>query len=221
MSRSLHTEPKDRIAVRRLIDPHSPRSELRWSAAVRKAGCADAPEHGALRLPRVTVVPSRPGHLHPASRADVVRLMHVAGPETVYGLRSIELKPSGQAARMTRLHAFARLTPPGRIVLFEVPCSPWMLRGRLPAPIHTRLASSGAEVVYTSATDTSVVAWPAGALRRFMLLDVLLHEIGHHVLQHHKGKRLATIARTRDHEAFAEGYAARLRARCAATLDLP
>jgi hypothetical protein len=40
-----------------------------------------------------------------------------------------------------------------------------------------------------------------------MLFDVLLHEIGHHVLQHGKGKRLVRIARTRDHEAFATRFA--------------
>ena len=45
-----------------------------------------------------------------------------------------------------------------------------------------------------------------------MLRDVLLHEIGHHVLQHGKGKRGVRIARTRDHEAFATRFALGLRA---------
>jgi hypothetical protein len=46
-------------------------------------------------------------------------------------------------------------------------------------------------------------------LRKFVLCDVLLHELGHHRLQHEKGKRLARIARTRDHEAYATRIARR------------
>jgi hypothetical protein len=45
-----------------------------------------------------------------------------------------------------------------------------------------------------------------------MLEEVLLHEIGHHVLQHHTGKRPVRIARTRDHEAFAAAFAEKERA---------
>jgi len=43
-------------------------------------------------------------------------------------------------------------------------------------------------------------------LRQFMLREIFLHEMGHHVLQHYKGKRLARVARTRDHEAFANRF---------------
>jgi Zn-dependent peptidase ImmA (M78 family) len=42
---------------------------------------------------------------------------------------------------------------------------------------------------------------------------VLLHEIGHHILQQHKGKRRPRIARTRDHEAFAARFAEKHRAK--------
>jgi Zn-dependent peptidase ImmA (M78 family) len=45
-----------------------------------------------------------------------------------------------------------------------------------------------------------------------MLEEILLHELGHHVLQHEKGKRPERIARTRDHEAFARRFARQLRA---------
>jgi Zn-dependent peptidase ImmA (M78 family) len=44
-----------------------------------------------------------------------------------------------------------------------------------------------------------------------MLFDVLMHEVGHHLIQHHKGKRQARVARTRDHEAFADAFARRWR----------
>jgi Zn-dependent peptidase ImmA (M78 family) len=55
------------------------------------------------------------------------------------------------------------------------------------------------------------VDWPADTLRRFMLEEVLMHELGHHVLQHHKAKRLARIARTKDHETSATLFAIRQR----------
>jgi hypothetical protein len=48
-----------------------------------------------------------------------------------------------------------------------------------------------------------------------MLEEVLLHELGHHVLQYHKGKRLARIARTKDHETFAALFAKRQKSRLA------
>ena len=57
------------------------------------------------------------------------------------------------------------------------------------------------------------MSWPGETLKEFMLLDVLLHEIGHHVLQHYKGKQRVRIARTRDHEAFASAFAERCRRR--------
>jgi len=58
----------------------------------------------------------------------------------------------------------------------------------------------------------TLVDWPQDTLWRFMLEEVLLHELGHHVLQHHKGKRPERIARTRDHEAFAARFAEKQRA---------
>jgi hypothetical protein len=40
-----------------------------------------------------------------------------------------------------------------------------------------------------------------------MLVDGLMHEIGHHLIQHHKGKRLARVMRTADHERRAKQFA--------------
>jgi hypothetical protein len=56
---------------------------------------------------------------------------------------------------------------------------------------------------------TTVVDWPTDTLRRFILEEILPHELGHHVLQHHKAKRLDRIARTKDHEAFAALFSMR------------
>ena len=75
------------------------------------------------------------------------------------------------------------------------------------------LASAGALVTAYLDLGVTLIHWPEHSLRRFMLFDVLLHEIGHHVLQHNKGKRLVRIARTRDHEAYATRFAAKWRGR--------
>jgi hypothetical protein len=57
-----------------------------------------------------------------------------------------------------------------------------------------------------------LVHWPEGSLRAFFLFDVLLHELGHHRVQHEKGKRAARTRRTSDHEQAASVWAARWRA---------
>jgi hypothetical protein len=66
----------------------------------------------------------------------------------------------------------------------------------------------------------TIVSWPSTTLRAFMLFDVLMHEIGHHLIQHYKGKRPARVARTRDHEAFADAFAQRCRSLHAHALGL-
>ncbi|MET8912418.1 hypothetical protein [Micromonospora sp. NPDC004551] len=48
----------------------------------------------------------------------------------------------------------------------------------------------------------------AAALRDFMRFDVLLHELGHHVLQH-RSRKAGGVQRRSDHERFAEAFVAR------------
>jgi hypothetical protein len=48
----------------------------------------------------------------------------------------------------------------------------------------------------------------AAALRDFMRFDVLLHELGHHVLQH-RARKVGSVRRRSDHERFAELFARR------------
>ncbi len=164
----------------------------------------------SLSLPRLRVQDPRRGCIHPATRTDVLALLEFFGAEVAYGLRSIELVRSrGDAVGGLLL---GTLLVPGRIVLYDQPPSPWLLPGRLPTQQLERLEAAGAEVERTGCGRTHVT-WPGETLKEFMLLDVLLHEIGHHVLQHHKGKRRARIARTRDHEAYARAFAQRCRVR--------
>jgi hypothetical protein len=72
-----------------------------------------------------------------------------------------------------------------------------------------RFERAGALVSLLPGAATTLVNWPADTLQRFMLEEVLLHELGHHVLQHNKAKRRPRIARTRDHEAFASLFTKR------------
>jgi hypothetical protein len=57
----------------------------------------------------------------------------------------------------------------------------------------------------------TTVDWPGDTLRDFVLFDVLMHEIGHHIVQQYTGNRAGRVMRTRDHEAFAERFARRCR----------
>ncbi len=88
---------------------------------------------------------------------------------------------------------------------------PWRLPGRLPAKQRRRLQRAGAVVEVPPPGLQTLVAWPDRSLRDFMLFDVLMHEVGHHLIQHYKGKRHVRQARTKDHEAFAEHFARRCR----------
>jgi hypothetical protein len=100
---------------------------------------------------------------------------------------------------------------PGRIVLFDQPQSPWTIPRNLNAATVHRLNTAGAVVQSVAGGLQTSVWWPGTTLRDFMLFDVLMHEVGHHLLQHHKGKRLVRIARTADQEAVADAFARRCR----------
>jgi hypothetical protein len=220
MSRSKHTNPPRIRAPHRVRAPEEARGDGDASAhhalarALKELGvCLDglparSGHEEPAPLPRLRVARPREGYHHPAARADVVRLLRFFGEPCTYGLRSIELV-RGEAGAPADDLRFGRLLVPGRILLYEQPLPPWVLLGRLPATEAERLRAAGA-LVEEDALQT-VVAWPGQALREFMLFDVLMHEIGHHMIQQYKGKRPARVVRTRDHEAFAAHFARRCR----------
>jgi len=150
----------------------------------------------------VTGAAARPGRLHPASRRDVLRFLRLLDPDLLYGVREIALVRAPAEAGAAGLF-FGRFVSTGRIELFEQPAPPWFVRGRLPAAETRRLLHAGASVRVDNALGTTWIDWRPAALRKFFLREVLLHELGHHRLQHEKGKRPIRIARTRDHEAYA------------------
>ena len=159
--------------------------------------------------PRILIQKPSPSFCHPATRTDIRDLLRAIGPIALYGLRTVELICGPSDGSLV----FGRYEAPGRILLFHQPVAPWRLSGTLKRLEARRLKRAGAIVRPQPGAGATSVDWPADTLRQFMLEDVLLHELGHHVLQQHKGKRPVRIARTKDHEAFAARFAARQRLR--------
>jgi hypothetical protein len=156
-------------------------------------------------LIRIVVSKPQPGFHHPASKREVLSMLKSIGPSASYGLRSIELK--GSALATNSRPVFGRYCVPGRIILFAQPAGQWRVNGVLKADLVRQMERAGARLTRLADIGVTLVDWAPGALKRFMLEEVLLHELGHHVLQHYKGKRRARVARTRDHEAFAARFA--------------
>jgi len=154
----------------------------------------------------VRVRSPRPGFVHPAGPADVIRVLTFFGSVATYGLRGIELRqhPASGAAP-----AVAALRVPGIVLLFEQPAPPWVLSGRLTDVTAARLERAGARVAVGPAG--TLVDWPGDTLRDFMLFDGLMHEIGHHTIQHAARKPRTRAMRTADHERRADAYAMRAR----------
>jgi hypothetical protein len=216
MSGSKHTDPIRIRAPRRVRAPGEPRgsrdpsTQQACARALKELGIRIVPDaipesdDEPAPLPRLRVSRPRNGFHHPASRADVARLLRFFGATCTYGLQSIELL-RGEEQSPGAAVCFGRLLVPGRVLLFDQPALPWVLTGRLPMSEAERLRRAGAkieeDVLHTRVT------WPESTLRDFMLFDVLMHEIGHHLVQQYKGKRPARVLRTREHEALADRFA--------------
>ncbi|HEX3723591.1 MAG TPA: hypothetical protein VHV31_12425 [Nitrolancea sp.] len=160
------------------------------------------------RLPRVTATRAPRGWYYPANRSDIVHLLRFFGPEVTYGLKSIELIPAPSLSKRPRLGA---LVVPGQIKLYALRPSPWVLTGTVSNAERQRLTRAGAVVSVVGGGLQTTVDWPGDTLRDFVLFDVLMHEIGHHIVQQYTGNRAGRVLRTRDHEAFAERFARRCR----------
>ena len=222
MSRTKHTVPRRIRAAKRVRAPYEPRgyadesSRHLFARALKESGIVPevfpvaGRDQGPAPLPRLIVKRPRSGCFHPASKAEILELLRFFGEECIYGLRTIELLQSGRGYRGGEV-LFGTLLVPGRIVLYEQPFSPWLLPGRLSAKEQEKVCRAGASVESIIETTQTIVSWPGDTLRDFMLFDVLMHEIGHHLLQHYKGKRRQRVARTTDHEAVAERFAMRCR----------
>jgi hypothetical protein len=159
------------------------------------------------------------GFHHAASLADVRAALQVLGVSAWYGLRQIRLV-SQPVSQHTPTLRFGRYAPAGMIDLYPQPPSPWRVHGTLAPAERDWLSAWGATAEQLPSGLHTLVHWPAGALRRYVLLEVLPHEVGHHVLQHERRKTRVRVARTADHEAFADGFAHLHRPALAAALRL-
>lgn len=213
MARSYKNQPRPLLAQRRLAAPFlTVRQEARLRADREVDSEPSTVVSHEFKMPRIMTTPARPGFFHPASARDLHAVLRRLGPVAAYGLRVIALRqrPAGATDVASALR-FGSFEVPGRLILFEQPRAPWQLSGKLASSHAQRLSNHGAAIVYDPTLDRTRIDWAAGSLRRFMLGKVFLHELGHHQLQHHKGKRAARVARRRDHESHAEQVAQRWR----------
>ena len=212
MSRSLQTEPRSIRAVRRTTQPWASRRDETvvqrrqarlLGAAGIEIGQQVESQTDSHRL-RVRTVPARPGFIHPLGAPQIRDALAFFGPIASYGLRSIEMRQATDP-----LHAgipiLAELRVPGVIILYEQAISPWSIPGTLSRRSLERLRDAGAVVEMTS--QAVMVGWPDGTLGEFMLFEGLMHEIGHHLVQHETGQREARVMRTTDHERRARRFA--------------
>jgi hypothetical protein len=211
MTRSLGTDPPDIRAERRIKAPRKRRGqeevarrrvrrlrkELRVEDQERTVSNAGPPHRVD-----IVVVPARRGYFHPLKPAEIRRAFEFFGPLAVYGIRSVEMRPLVQ--RSARGVPIARLQVPGKIVLFEQMHPPWNVRGLAGESID-RLRRAGATV--KEGLGAARVDWTPQALKDFVLFEGLMHEIGHHLIQQHTGKRLVRVMRTANHEHRAAAFA--------------
>lgn len=160
--------------------------------------------------PRLYAQRPRASHSYGITLTDVWRILAFFGVHSFYGLRAISLIQGEDAVPGASLH-LGRLLVPGRIVLYDHRPSPWLLPGRLVLHEQERLRRAGALVELIGAGHHTVVSWPGETLRDFILFDVLMHEVGHHMIQQYTGKYRSRVLRTRDHEAIADRFAAHCR----------
>jgi hypothetical protein len=218
MTRSVHNDPIDIRAARRLTNPYDRRSlgDCRVSQrrtrrtglnrTVLRNGAPGSARSGVTT--RIIYHAPGDGYAHPAGRADVRRFLDQLPARYRYKLHAVELRPvPPDGSPNARL--LGRLLQDGRIILYAQPHSPWVLGGLLTDQEQARLSQAGAEVSMDRRSCLTIVTWPVDRLRDFMLQDVLLHELAHHVLQVRRGTQAIPTTRASDHEAYAIGMTRR------------
>jgi len=169
---------------------------------------AQLPEAGGVsypKLPAIRQAKTRPGYLHPATPTDIVEVIDALGDEVVYGLRSIELAQARPGTRGRLI--FGSFALPDRILLYEVRRPPWTIRASPDPTDIMRMTEAGARVAAEPVAGVTTVEWPGETLKWFFLLDVLLHELGHHHAQQYRRRFRSRALRTKDHEAYAQQFA--------------
>ncbi len=222
MSRSKHTRPNKIRAADRVRAPFEPRGlddtssarlitrELKEDGIILDYDETESDEELDPRLPRVITKRPRPGHFHPASKSDILQVLEFFGEECFYGLKTIKLmQGSATCGNMTLL--MGRLDVPGTIILYDQAISPWPINGTLPKVSKHVLDSAGAKLEICAGGLQTLIHWNGDSLKNFMLFEVLMHEIGHHLIQQFSGKKGVRVARTKDHEHYAKLFAQKCR----------
>ncbi len=220
MSRSKHTRPDRILAASRVRAPHEPRGQddqssfYRLARVLKESGIIveqlNSSESGDPAIPRIITKRPRQGFIHPAAKADILSVLQFFGERCFYGLRLIKLIQGSATLNRASL-PMGRLEVPGTIVLYDQPASPWFVTGSIQQAEREKLERAGASIEVSSGNLHCLIHWSDSDLKNFMLFEVLMHEIGHHLIQQYKGKRSARVARTKDHELFADLFAARCR----------
>jgi hypothetical protein len=156
-------------------------------------------------LPRVVERKPRRGDVHALSPTAIRAFLRALPAVQLEGLRRIELR-----ARVDDVGApFALYRREERdIILFSLPPDEWWMSS-LDRQCARELRRAGARLVRHR--DGVSLHFTDGVIATFML-DVLAHEIGHHV-RNQTVARYPRVARTADEEAVADLHARRTRAR--------
>ncbi len=219
MSRSKHTRPRRILAADRVVSPRAHRGDGDLRDAKRVArrfkdlGIVISPQVAALPreivFPRIAIARPRAGEVHAVTRREIQEALLFFGPECFYGLRSITVASRNRGSRGL---ALGRYVSPGQILIYSQTAPPWLIDGVLSTRSSAQLVLAGAQIALTNGGNATTVDWPSrSALRDYYLIDVLMHEIGHHMIQHYRRRPLSAAARTNDHEGFADAFARQCR----------
>jgi hypothetical protein len=215
LSRSLNTQKLEARAQRRTARPYGKRRD----EAEYIRGRADAELLAPIRRPVIRIQKPAPGMRQPLTRRQIQLHLEAVGPQYYYGLRRITCRH--ESAITPDGIVFGEYIVPGEIWLYSVPEGPWPLPFLLYDSDCVTFGRYGAQIQADRDRGRTVVSWAADDLARFMLREVLFHELGHHRLQYHKGKRSAVVCRRSDHERCADLHARRIYRVVAFAADCP
>lgn len=219
MSRSRHTRPRQILAADRVAAPRASRGvgdqrdfrrlarHLKSEGIQLSSTVVKPPQR--IALPRIIVTRPPAGQVHAVTPSEIRKVLLFFGPECFYGLRSITLRSWGRGSSRP---TFGRYVYPGSILLFAHAPTPWRLGGILSPRISALLEQAGARITSANGGSATIIDWASrAALRDFYLIDVLMHEIAHHMLQQYRRRTRSAGARSREHEEFADAFARRCR----------
>ena len=155
---------------------------------------------GYPRLPRIVVREPRKGDVHPLTRDQIWYYLAMVPPAYVYGLKAVELRPRKDALGCP----YGLYSPRDkRIWLYSCPAREWHFSNEI---WHSAKAilTWGAQIVESEGSSGDIaVQWNDPVDIELFLVDVLLHELGHHYVHQYKSSRGMPGTRPR-HEVVAE-----------------